>query len=158
MRILIGLIFLGMSPICGCVAYSTYRPQSPEITKAISDDWDRNYEHFNALKTAVSNADVPKNFESKLAKYFEETLIDPDSRRVTFGARPFGGLLCGDVNAKNTFGGYTGRQPFYVAFDQKGEIVSGVVLNKNYERVYREATIADSLYEQSQFLKMCGSI
>lgn len=44
-------------------------------------------------------------------------LIDPNSAQFR-DMNDFGNYVCGEVNARNSFGGYTGFQPFYVKGDE----------------------------------------
>jgi hypothetical protein len=66
--------------------------------------------------------------ESAVVKYFENTLKDPESARYTFrptinswlasgSLRRFGWFMCGTVNAKNSYGGYTGQHMFLAYFE-----------------------------------------
>jgi hypothetical protein len=48
-------------------------------------------------------------------------LKDPDSLRVGFMA-PKGAAVCGTVNARNSFGGYTGAQVFLATFMPHGTL------------------------------------
>jgi hypothetical protein len=83
----------------------------------------------------------PRGYEDAIRAYFETTLKDPESARYKFG-EPFkahgnSGWMRGggvtwvgyavdvDVNAKNSFGGYTGYQRYIVAFT--GEQIYRVV-------------------------------
>jgi len=43
-------------------------------------------------------------------------------------------LVCGSVNAKNSLGGYTGMQPYYVAL--KNGVVAQVTMAEDLERVH----------------------
>lgn len=75
----------------------------------------------------LRNADYgkpPSNHEEIIRNYMNQRLKDPDSAKYSFKKGPvqgwnsFGGLLfgyivCADINAKNSYGGYTGRQPYY---------------------------------------------
>ena len=61
-------------------------------------------------------------FEERTRPYIEalkEVLKDPGSaqfRNLYFGYdKRFGNALCGEVNAKNSYGGYTGFSPFAVS-------------------------------------------
>lgn len=67
--------------------------------------------------------------EAAVQRYFEQTLKDPDSARYRFrpyrrgvldlsGGRAWAGVfMCGAVNARNSYGGYTGHQTFLAYFD-----------------------------------------
>ncbi|WP_340618463.1 hypothetical protein [Xenorhabdus entomophaga] len=52
-----------------------------------------------------------------------DNLKDPDSAKFdSFYPSPdeSDGYVCGMVNAKNTYGGYTGKKPYYVYIETKG--------------------------------------
>ena len=56
----------------------------------------------------------------------KDKLIDPDSAKFNSFFHKSGdlyGYVCGDVNSKNTFGGYTGKKPYFVYL----EVVDGKV-------------------------------
>ena len=71
----------------------------------------------------------PVNYKPIIKDYVSETLIDPESARFTNFSTPsknwlskgsgfsyekyFGWLVCVDVNAKNRYGGYAGKQRNY---------------------------------------------
>lgn len=65
---------------------------------------------------------LPKDYKSQIDARFAQTLIDPDSRQIEDLTFPYGGLVCGYINAKNRLGGYTGREPFYAIFSSNGEL------------------------------------
>lgn len=67
---------------------------------------------------------LPPDYKQKIDEKFSSTLIDPDSRRIEYLGHPYGGLVCGYVNAKNRMGGYTGRHPFYAVFSATGSLVA----------------------------------
>lgn len=49
-----------------------------------------------------------------------DSLKDPDSAKLESSFHSSGetdGYVCGLVNAKNSYGGYTGKKPFYVYID-----------------------------------------
>lgn len=84
-----------------------------------------------ALSVAPALGDpVPSAMQAKLAPMIRSSLLDPDSARITFQSyrrAKDGWVVCGMVNAHNTFGGYTGNKPFYfVATTMQGPILGGV--------------------------------
>ncbi len=72
---------------------------------------------------------LPKDYKSQIDARFAQTLIDPDSRQIQYLTFPYGGLVCGYINAKNRLGGYTGREPFYAIFSSDGELFRLVQLS-----------------------------
>lgn len=73
----------------------------------------------------------PTNYEALTVEAVKGILKDPDSAKITNISGPykeyrvsrFLWAVCGSVNAKNSYGGYTGSKPFMVS------IYEGVVLN-----------------------------
>lgn len=74
----------------------------------------------------------PHQFQVKLATYLQATLKDPDTAKLSAPigpARTYAGLsapvygwgVCMGVNAKNSFGGYTGPKQYFFLF-RNGEI------------------------------------
>lgn len=75
----------------------------------------------------LANADFgsyPSNYEATIRSYMSTRLKDPYSAQYQFlnapqrGFQGFGGakygyVVCAQVNAKNSFGGYTGGRPAY---------------------------------------------
>jgi len=64
----------------------------------------------------------PADYQARIDAMLVRMLKDPDSRKVAFTVLPWGSLVCGTVNARNGFGGYTGAQPFVAYFDTQGGI------------------------------------
>ena len=64
---------------------------------------------------------LPLDYQDQMDKAFTRRLKDPESRQVT-SLEFKGGLVCGYVNAKNSYGGYVGAKPFGFLFDQKGPL------------------------------------
>jgi hypothetical protein len=54
----------------------------------------------------------PPNYREQIDADFARTLKDPDSRKIVYQGNPYGSLVCGTVNARNSFGGYVGQQLF----------------------------------------------
>ena len=89
-----------------------------------------------SMKTVRSEnyGSYPKNYERQVRQYLNDTLLDPDSAKIRIGTphkvfqtyNPLANtyppktpkelksnqyyVVCAEVNAKNTFGGYTGWQ------------------------------------------------
>lgn len=74
----------------------------------------------------------PDKYQLKIANYLRSTLKDPDSAKLTeplAPAKTYAGLsqpvygwgTCIGVNAKNSFGGYTGSNMYFFLF-RNGEI------------------------------------
>jgi hypothetical protein len=77
---------------------------------------------YNAKLASYQTYQVPSNYKEQVDAHLQAVLKDPDSRKVTFKSTN-GGLACGTVNAKNSYGGYTGAQQFGAVFNSSGRIV-----------------------------------
>ena len=88
----------------------------------------------------------PKNYERQIRQYLNETLLDPGSAKIRIGTphkvfqiiNPLANtyppktpkemknnkyyVVCAEVNAKNTFGGYTGWQRHRYRFYKDGQM------------------------------------
>lgn len=85
--------------------------------------------------------DVPASYEAAIQNYFNETLKDPLSIQyrevtkpekgyiraplITGGKKTYGWLVRATINAKNSYGGYTGFQTYSFIF--RGERLVGSV-------------------------------
>lgn len=83
-----------------------------------------------AEKTLSANyGEKPINYESKIKSKINQVLIDPYSSMYEINepkkgytmdsydsTEAFGWVVCGYVNSKNRYGGYTGRAPFFTLF------------------------------------------
>jgi type II secretory pathway pseudopilin PulG len=70
---------------------------------------------------------VPADYRAQVDAALARQLRDPDSRRVLSLRNPYGGLFCGEVNARNGFGGMTGATAFYGWFSPEGQLTRLVV-------------------------------
>lgn len=87
----------------------------------------RGYE-LDEAKKAISPPSQPAAEQATL-DYFRDVLRDPDSAKFEFwpikngvwatpgGGRFYGWFMCGKLNAKNAYGGFTGYKTFLVYFD-----------------------------------------
>ncbi len=61
-----------------------------------------------------------KDFVEMGESVVKDTLKDPDSAKFESFFRDFGddtGYVCGYINAKNSYGGYIGKKPYYVRIE-----------------------------------------
>lgn len=90
--------------------------------------WDKcNFDSMINLEK-LSYGEKQKNYTTLIKKYFESTLKDPDSAKfynfskpkkefIFNNKQPMGGYsVCVEVNAKNSYGGYTGKQLHWLFF------------------------------------------
>jgi hypothetical protein len=113
------------------------------------------------LQKKIRTTSLPTNYQQVIDAYFVNTLKDPDSRRIVYGSNPYGSLVCGTVNARNSFGGYTGQQPFYAYFTADGEIAELVIYTpreleaaREWKRNYYASTY--EMLRQAVLLEECN--
>lgn len=86
----------------------------------------------------LMQGNTPLNFRAQATAYLKSNLKDPYSARISF-APPKGPLVCGLLNAKNSFGAYSGATPFYIVFGETGAIKRAVVFEGAEEELLVEA-------------------
>lgn len=94
---------------------------------------------FNAA--AFPNVGSPEDSVVSTAKhYFKQQLKDPESahfKNIVVFKRSHNGKtfynVCGEINAKNSYGGYVGYRPFYFS----GSNNSGAILNDSNGGLFR---------------------
>jgi len=92
--------------------------RAKERARQKTDEADRYHDRV-VLWTTIYKA--PADYKAQIDSSLKDILKDPDSRKVEFLA-VHGGVVCGSVNAKNSYGGYTGPQPFGAAFDEHSKL------------------------------------
>ena len=114
-----------------------------------------NKEHERTLNS-IRSSKLPKNHKQLIDKQFTEILKDPTSRKVEFTSTPYGSLVCGLINAKNSYGGYTGKTPFTAYFDDKGNLQHlGVYSESDFKHVRSFSGYGEYKYVEYQLLKDC---
>lgn len=126
------LSFLTLLFLSGCATTnSTYAPTDEEIDKA-------------------SYGEKPTQYKQRIETYVKSSLIDTESAQFTNYSEPkkdwlakfegFGGvkyfswLVCVEVNAKNRYGGYVGRKPYFFIF-QGNEIIYAQTNGDTHKKV-----------------------
>jgi hypothetical protein len=100
---------------------------------------------------------VPKNYQKLIDAGFIAILKDPDSRRIEYTSMPYGSFVCGTINARNSYGGYTGRQPFFAYFDAKGNIAElRIYSDKDLTRVTESSYLDQIPQAEYYILQDCG--
>lgn len=110
-------LLLGVT-LAGVVACAPL--SSPPRATGPSPDAVRYQAMLDSYRTGRVPADSRRQIEAEVA----QRLRDPASRQFRNIRNPFGGLVCGEVNARNGFGGYTGFQPFFAVFGSDGRLTS----------------------------------
>jgi hypothetical protein len=105
------------------------------------------------MQVALSGK-VPKNYKTALDGYFDAILIDPPSRRVdVFKIQD--GVLCGNINSKNSYGGYTGAQTFYALFSPSGEFLEAIIIKPDWIPTILQ-TKDTAMPDEYKALSVCG--
>ncbi|MBA5234749.1 hypothetical protein H2Y56_21960 [Pectobacterium aroidearum] len=91
---------------------------------------------------AASYQQLPSDYQEKIKQYFESRLKDPDSAKYRFSeprkafteaTRHFAYVVPVAVNAKNSYGGYTGFKMYYLSY--YGSDFKDVTTGVNFEHV-----------------------
>ena len=102
---------------------------------------------FASIVLAAAAPVGPPSLEA-VQNEFKENLADPDNARfrnveiVPHKLIPDYFTLCGQVNARNSLGGYTGFQPF-MAHVQDGHIVGTPIIAEDYQTLRFIADLCD---------------
>lgn len=84
----------------------------------------------------------PSDYESIVKRHLSNSLKDPDSAQYRFlntpksgwnglGGVKYGWIVCAQVNAKNSYGGYVGFRPAYFMI-KNGLVIDATVGDGNY--------------------------
>jgi len=105
---------------------------------------------------AAEQGVVPKDYRQKVDRWMVENLKDPDSRKVEFGKASHV-VACGTVNAKNSYGGYTGKKPFTAWFTAGSEVEGLLMWTDKDLATWEKATLPSDLgYKYHWLMAACG--
>jgi len=111
-----------------------------------------------AFISAVEQGRVPKDCNKKIDKWMIDNLKDPDSRKVEFGKNTQV-VACGSVNAKNSYGGYTGKKPFTAWFTSTGDLADLMTWDEKDLSTWKSASSPDELgFKYHWLMAACGYI
>lgn len=100
----------------------------------------------DAVVAEIGLRSLPSDYKARIDAAFVGMLKDPDSRKIEYG-QTYGSAVCGTVNARNAFGGYTGRQVFLGYFNTTG--------NVEHLKIYKDDTMG---YIERQLFRHCGLV
>jgi hypothetical protein len=110
-----------------------------------------------AARQNLLSRDLSAAEKTALAHALSRSLKDPDSAKFQWGPVKYvqnssSTEYCGILNAKNSYGGYTGYQMYHATFvaDPKGQYTSGTL----DDIMYDNAT-GDSLKENVHYEELC---
>ena len=112
-------------------------------------------------RAQIRECQLPSNYQQLIDARFADILKDADSRKVELSANPYGSLVCGTINARNSYGGYVGKQPFLAYFDASGKLGQLKSYSDQDLEVFRrfkatEYAIPTSLLGDYALLRDCG--
>jgi len=85
--------------------------------------------NYHAMEIARSKKEVDEELERAIETAVREMLKDPDSAKFKNISELPSGKFCGEVNAKNSYGGYAGWKVFWVynfLHNSNGWVILGV--------------------------------
>jgi hypothetical protein len=113
-------------------------------------------------REAIQATALPPDYREQIDADFVRTLKDPDSRKITYQGTPYGSLVCGTVNARNSYGGYTGQQLFVAYFSQAGTLATVLLFSPQTVEALHELRVSPSarwiaqLYLENRLYADCG--
>lgn len=84
--------------------------------------------------------EVPNNVQVLVKQIIENDLRDPESSKYDWliykhKAQDKSWIVCGTINTKNGFGGYTGKKPFSVFYNDKSKEFSKIYDNDDLDGI-----------------------
>jgi len=61
----------------------------------------------------VRSSTLPDDYKEQIDAEFVRILEDPDSYRIEYLKNPYGSLICGTIDVKNSSSNYTGKNLYY---------------------------------------------
>lgn len=108
-------------------------------------------EQIVAYTRLAEGGTLPSNYKNVVESQVRNLFEDPASAKIIIEP-PKGSLICGTVNASDSFGNYVGWKDFYLVFDKYGQS-SGPQLLK---RGYVSALVATGEPRYISILAACG--
>jgi hypothetical protein len=123
---------------------------------------------INDVVAQIGSRSLPSDYKARIDAAFVRILKDPDSRKIEYGQTTYGSAVCGTVNARNAFGGYTGRQVFLVYFDTTGGLEHLKIYNESEMKTmsrnkpwFQDDALSQQLWHETdverQLLRQCGN-
>jgi hypothetical protein len=113
-------------------------------------------------REAIRATALPPDYREQIDADFVRTLKDPDSRKIVYQGNPYGSLVCGTVNARNSYGGYTGQQLFVAYFSQAGTLARVLLFSPQDIKNLHELRVSPytpwtaQLYLEDRLYADCG--
>jgi Domain of unknown function (DUF4124) len=104
-----------------------------------------------SLAGKIGQLALPTNYAEQIDKAFVQRLKDPASRQIGYIGKPYGSAVCGTINAKNSFGGYTGQQVFLAYFNGAGDLAH---LEIYKDEDFKSLKYSDDL--DATLIRQCG--
>jgi hypothetical protein len=121
------MLCLGLLGLASCSTQPAETNQQiiDQITAPDQEAGQTNQSEFSERKTS---AKVPPKLLQAAESYIGNQMKDPDTvkfRGLFMTSNQTSEVVCGSINAKNSYGGYVGFKPFYVEFAEDKPIGSG---------------------------------
>lgn len=129
-------------------------PMHYEPSAELKAQWQQIAERNKATTEEVRTSVVPDDFQEKIESFLDDTLKDPGSKVVEYVDQPIGSIVCGMLNAKNSYGGYTGKSPFVAYFDHEGGLMD-LQMQLSDEVFLRCDTLECDAYALKVFFERC---
>src|SRR5437660_70811 len=114
MKQILGIVMMIGGLMAGCVSMNPYALPTPQPQR---EEWG-----MTRVRETIRRTQLPNSYKEQIDEQVVAQLKDPDSRKIAYLANPYGSLICGTINAKNSYGGYVGAQPFHAYFTPDGHI------------------------------------
>ena len=86
------------------------------------------------VKHMAAENPLPNNYQDRIDQHWETLLLDASSRKI-LNQHTEKSLVCGLVNAKNSYGAYTGYHPFVAMFGKDEKVL--FLYSPNYKDIYK---------------------
>src|SRR2546428_14027404 len=98
----LGIMVMIGGLLVGCTAMNPYALPTPQPQR---EEW-----VLTRIRDTIRHTQLPSTYKEQIDAQFEARLKDPDSRKIAYLANPYGSLICGTINPKNSYGGHVGAQ------------------------------------------------
>ena len=103
-------VMLVVATLFGCLSMAEMERREQEKREAVREAV---IAKKRKLIDDVRSATLPDDYKEQIDAEFVRILEDPDLRRIEYLENPYGSLICGTIDAKNSNGDYTGKKPYY---------------------------------------------
>jgi hypothetical protein len=147
-------IILVVTTLFGCLSMAEIERREQEKREAV-------IAKERKLIDEVRSATLPDDYKEQIDAEFVRILEVPDSRRIEYLENPYGSLMCGTIDVKNSSGDYTGKKPYYAIWLNGLMQLNTLDQNKlnEYRTIFRghvPVGDTDPYYRAIMFYDECG--